>query len=105
MFDGEAKLLVVTNTKDEDGFPIENVREYPVYVTEKSAARSEYYAALQSGIQIRLVLEIRLEDWEQTAHMSGKKKEYATQLEYDGAVYDILRTYRKDKAKLEIVCT
>ena len=51
------------------------------------------------------MLEMRLEDWEQTAHLSGNRKEYATQLEYDGAVYDILRTYRADKAKIEIICT
>ena len=105
MFEEEAKLLVVTNMKDDDGFAVESTEEYPVYVTEKSATRSEYYAALQSGIQIKLVLEMRLEDWEQTAHISGGKKEYATQLEYDGAVYDILRTYRENKAKIEIICT
>ena len=102
----EAKLLVVKNAKDKDGFAEESItEEYPVYVTEKSATRSEYYAALQAGIQIKLVLEMRLEDWEQTAHLSGNRKEYATQLEYDGAVYDILRTYRTDKAKIEIICT
>lgn len=104
--DEEAKLLVVKNAKDKDGFAEESItEEYPVYVTEKSATRSEYYAALQAAIQIKLVLEMRLEDWEQTAHLSGNRKEYATQLEYDGAVYDILRTYRTDKAKIEIICT
>ena len=92
--DEEAKLLVVKNAKDKDGFAEESItEEYPVY------------AALQAGIQIKLVLEMRLEDWEQTAHLSGNRKEYATQLEYDGAVYDILRTYRADKAKIEIICT
>ena len=105
MFEEEAKLLVITNTKDQDGFAEEEVtKEYPVYVNEKSVTRSEYYAALQTGVQIKLVLETRIEDWEQTEHMVGKKKEYATQLEYDGAVYDIVRTYRKDKSKIEIVC-
>ena len=104
--DEEAKLLVVKNAKDKDGLRRKaSQKNNPVYVTEKSATRSEYYAALQAGIQIKLVLEMRLEDWEQTAHLSGNRKEYATQLEYDGAVYDILRTYRADKAKIEIICT
>lgn len=59
--DEEAKLLVVKNAKDKDGFAEESItEEYPVYVTEKSATRSEYYAALQAGIQIKLVLEMRL---------------------------------------------
>ena len=105
MFDEEADLLVVTNEKDEDGFPAEEVKRYQAYVSEKSATRSEYYAAMQSGIQIKRVLEMRLEDWEQTAHLVGNRKEYATQLKYDGAIYDILRTYRKDKARIEVVCT
>lgn len=105
MFDEEAKLLVIANQKDEDGFPEEKVKRYQAFVNEKSATRSEYYAAMQSGINIKLVLEMRLEDWEQTVHLVGRKKEYATQLEYDGAIYDILRTYRKDKAKIEIICT
>ena len=105
MFEEEAKLLVVTNEKDADGFAEEKkTEEYTIYVSEKSITRSEYYNALQSGIQIKLVLETRLEDWEQSAHMVSNRKEYATQLEYDGAVYDIVRTYRSDKSKIEIIC-
>ena len=35
--DEEAKLLVVKNAKDKDGFAEESItEEYPVYVTEKS---------------------------------------------------------------------
>ena len=34
--DEEAKLLVVKNAKDKDGFAEESItEEYPVYVTEK----------------------------------------------------------------------
>ena len=37
--------------------------------------------------------------------MVGKKKEYASQIEYDGAVYDIVRTYKSDKSMIEIICS
>lgn len=103
--DEEAKLLVVTNEKDEDGFPVEKSIEIPVYVREKSATRTEFYEALRSGISIKTVLETRQEDWEQSAHMVGGKKEYATQIRYDGSVYDIVRTYKNDKSMIEIVCS
>lgn len=101
----EARLLVVTNTKDEDGFPIEKKSEIPIFVREKSATRTEFYEALRSGVSIKTVLETRLEDWEQSAHIVAGKKEYATQIVYDGSVYDIVRTFRNDKAMIEIICS
>lgn len=100
----DAKLLIITNGKDADGFPIEEKREIPIYVREKSATRTEFYEALRSGISIKTVLETRLEDWELSAHMIAGKKEYATQIEYDGSVYDIVRTYKNDKSMIEIIC-
>lgn len=103
--DEEAKLLIVANDKDEDGFPVEKSIEIPVYVREKSATRTEFYEALRSGISIKTVLETRQEDWEQSAHMVDGKKEYATQIRYDGSVYDIVRTFKNDKSMIEIVCS
>lgn len=103
--DEEAKLLIVTNSKDSDGFAIEKRGEIPIYVREKSVTRTEFYEALRSGITIKTVLEVRAEDWEQSAHMVSGKKEYATQIEYDGCLYDIVRTYRNDKAMIELICS
>lgn len=101
----EAKLLIILNEKDEDGFPKEIKEEIPIYVNEKSATRSEFYEALRSNIRIRIVLETRQEDWELSAHMVNGKKEYASRIEYDGFVYDIVRTYRNDKSMIEIICS
>lgn len=103
--DDEAKLLVVTNEKDEDGFPVEKKEEIPIYVNEKSATRTEFYEALRTGITIKTVLETRQEDWESSARMVGNKKQYASQIEYDGAVYDIVRTFKNDKSMIEIICS
>lgn len=101
----DAKLLIVTNDKDDDGFPVKVPKEIPVFVREKSATRSEYYEALRSGITIKTVLEMRQEDWELSAHMTAGKKEYATKIEYDGSVYDIVRTYKNDKSMIEVICS
>ena len=103
--DEEAKLLIVTNSKDVDGFAVTKKQEIPIFVREKSTTRAEFYAALRADIQIKTVLETRQEDWEMSAHMVGKKKEYASQIEYDGSVYDIVRTYKNDKSMIEIICS
>lgn len=103
--DGEAKLLIVRNGKDEDGFPVEKKEEIPVFVNEISATRNEFYEALRAGISIKTVLEIRWEDWELSRHKINGKKAYATQIEYDDSVYDIARTYRKGKSTIELICS
>lgn len=103
--DEEAKLLIVVNKKDKDGFAVEERQEIPIYVNEKSATRTEFYEALRSNIRIRTVFEARQEDWELSAHMVSGKKQYATQIEYEGSVYDIVRTFKNDKAMIEIICS
>lgn len=103
--DEEAKLLIISNGKDADGFPVKKKEEIPIYVNEKSATRSEFYEALRSDIRIKTVLETRQEDWELSAHMVDGKKEYASKIEYDGSVYDIVRTYRNNKSMIEIICS
>ncbi len=103
--DEDAALFVITNGKDKDGFALQKTQEIPVFVREKSAARMEFYEALKAGIKVKLVLETRAEDWEQSAHIVSGKKEYASQIAYDGAVYDIVRTYKRGKSMAEIICS
>lgn len=114
MFNEEAKLRVVTVGKNANGFVTgETVTEYPCYVLkEKSVTRSEVYLAGSGGgasgrradIVPKIILVIRLEDWEETKHVnqSTGKREYATQIEYDGGVYDILRDYRNERSTIEL---
>lgn len=101
----EANLLIVTYGKNENGFPVESLERIPVYVREKSAMRMEFYEALRSGVQIKTVLEMRQEDYELSAHTVDGRKEYATQVEYGGNIYQILRTYRDGKSMVELTCT
>ena len=103
--DEEAKLLVVSHGKDEDGYSVENKTEYPVYVSEKSVSRTEFYKALSEHINLKMILELRQEDWNQTEHIVNVKKEYATRIEYDGCIYDIVRSYRNDRSMIELSCS
>lgn len=100
----KAYLLMVENGKDEDGFPVETTTRIQIYVREKSATRLEFYEAMRSGLYVSRVFEVRVEDYELSARRVDGKKTYATQIEYDGEVFDIFRTYRSDKAMIQLIC-
>ena len=100
----KAYLLVVTNEKDDDGFPVETTKKIPVYVREKSATRLEFYEAMRSGLYVSRVFEVRVEDYELSARKVDGRKTYATQIEYDGETFDIFRTYKADKAMIQLIC-
>lgn len=101
----EAVLLVVTNDHDEDGFPIEKVEEIPVYVKEKSVRYTEFYDALRTGYTPKIILEMRQEDWAQSRRVDADGRvTYATQIMYDDEKFDVIRTYKKDRAMIQITC-
>jgi len=100
----EATLLVVENGQDSDGFPIESITEIPVYCREKSVKYTEFYEAMRSGYRPRVILEMRIEDWEQSRRLVNGKVEYATRIEYDGGTYDVYRSYKKDRDMIQITC-
>ena len=102
----EAVLLVVTQGKNANGFPVEQTEQFPVYCRERSVTRTEFYDAHRAGFVISIVLEIRQEDWDQTKHTaSSGKKAYATKVIFDGGTYDIVRTYRNDKSMIQLMCS
>lgn len=115
MFNPEAELIVITNGKDEDGFPKEETIRYPVLVLEeKSVTYAEKYLAANRGAtsaarvmaEPRIILVIRQEDWEETARVNEEthRKEYATQIDYDGATWDIIRDFRRNRSTVELTC-
>lgn len=96
-------LIVVTNGKDQDGYPVKVTSEYEAYVLkEKSVRHSEFYEAYATGMDARLILELRIEEWEQSAHMVDDCVEYATQVRYEGSIYSVARTYNKNKSVVEV---
>jgi len=71
--------------------------ETDVFLKKKSVSGTEFYKAVQSGITPSITFETRTIDFELTRHLEKdtNKPLYATQVKYDGAVYDIIRTYDK----------
>lgn len=100
----EATLVWSSKDKDADGFPIEEERSIDIYVNEKSVTRMEFYESMRRGIDVKTVLEARQEDFELSAHEEGGKTFYARKVLYEGQTYNIIRTYKTGKAKIEMIC-
>lgn len=106
MSDETAIFKTITHTKDPDGYPVNTETSNTLYVTEKSITRQEYYEAVRNKINIKLILEVRQEDFEETKATVDGKKIYATELVYQEEYYKIQRTYKSpyDKSLLEVIC-
>lgn len=100
----DAKLIWITRDKDKDGFPVETEHSIDIYAEEKSIVRTEFYEAMRSGVEVKVVLETRQEDYKLSLHEVDGKKSFASKIRYDGQEYDIKRTYAAGKAKIELVC-
>ena len=98
------QLIWEENTKDKDGFPKKEQHSVNAYAREKSANRSEVYEAMRAGVTVRMILEIRVEDWECTRHIVNGKAEYARKVKVDECEYRIIRGYRIGKATIELTC-
>lgn len=99
------ELIWESLEKDEDGFPQNKKHSINVHVLEeKSITRAEAYDSMRAGVSVKTVLVIRQEDFEDTRHMIDKKAQYARKAIYKDSEYDIIRTYKVGKSKIEIVC-
>lgn len=94
MFGEEAVLLVITRGKTAAGFPTEIVERIPVFVRERSVTRLEFYEAFRAGLKVSIAFDMRIEDWDKRA----------TRIEYDGSIYDVVRTFRNDKSMISVIC-
>ena len=65
-----------------------------VYCTVRSVSRSEYYNALNAGIQPEYVFHLALADDYEGEHF----------VRYKGLKYRVIRTYRAEDDSIEITC-
>lgn len=81
--------------------------KHEVYVNRKSVKRQEFYTAYQSGLTASCVFELRVEDFEMTRTVESDtgKALYATRILYEGAIYEIIRTYEKEDGMIELTCS
>lgn len=104
MYKDIATLIYITETEDDDGYPIMAEEKTEVYVNKKSVTRTEFYTAMQSGFRPTALFEVRESDFEVTRHVVNKKPVYADKLEHEGIIYDIIRTYVKENEIMELTC-
>lgn len=99
-------LIVITPGTDDSGFQkdIETKIE-DVFCEEYSIRMTEFYSSQASDIKPRIILELRVEDWDLSKHKVGNKMEYASKVEYDECIYDVIRTFRpkNQKSKIQVV--
>ena len=101
----EAKLIWSEIGKNENGFPVKIKNEVVVYVEEKEVVRAEFYEAMRSGITVKKILKVRAEDFEMSKHSDDTGNiAYATEIEYDGESYKIVRTFSRGKSQIELTC-
>lgn len=82
-------------------------KSQPVFVTEGSVTRQEFYASQQSGMNPSIVFTLNTIDYDLTKHLEQdtNKPLYATNIQVDGAEYGIIRTYKpKDSEEIELIC-
>ncbi len=104
------QLVTVTGTtSDDDGFQTgEETVSTEIFAGIKSVGRMEYYEALRSGIEAKIIFLVDMDDFRLSERMikvdGGQKKISATRIVYDGTTYLIGRTYRNNFGMLEITC-
>lgn len=100
-----AELIWEKICKNENGFPKRERCSAEVYAIEKSVTRAEAYESMRAGVNARIILKLRTDDWEASRHPGeGGKPEYARKVIYEEAEYDIIRAYKKGKSFVEITC-
>jgi len=89
----KAVLIREEKTVNDNGYKDINTTRREVFVNKKSATRSEFYTAKQAGDKIALTLEVRGADY------NGE-----TLAEYEGRLYEVVRTYTKSGEIYELNC-
>lgn len=85
--------LITISTQISGTAYIEIQNKTEIYVDQKPVARTEFYAAMNAGIRPIYILETRSENYELGEHMVNGSDAIADKIEYEGNIYDIIRTY------------
>lgn len=93
-YDHEITLITITT---EGAERIKTVTA--VFAEKKSIGRSEFYAAYAVGAKPSIIFAVHKEDYQEAT----QKGQLASQIEFEGAVYNILRTFEKD-GEIELTC-
>lgn len=100
------EITLITNapTTDDDGFSVTSEKTNTKYANVKSAKYYDVYSSMSTNKKASIVFEMRREDFDETRVTINKKHYYPTKIEYDGAIYDVIRWFFNNEGKAEFVC-
>lgn len=93
-YEDTISLVAESTTQDADGYEQTTETRTEIYANVKSATRSEFYSALQSGITAAAVFEVFKHDYD------GQRL-----IDYDGQRYKVERAYSTSLDKMELTCS
>jgi hypothetical protein len=94
-FSDVCELVVVTISKDADGYDVNTETKAQVFCSVNTGAvRSEFYEALKAGVKLSITVEVWQDDYNN-----------ATMLDFDEKRYKIERVYPTGHGTLELTCS
>ena len=89
-----AYLCYETKSLDEYRKPVVEYFKKEVFCNKKGIKRNEFYQAQIAGIKPELCIEIKEADFEKETH-----------LDFENAIYRIIRSYPTKNENIELICT
>lgn len=93
MFDKQIQLLQRQKTLDKYNQEKYTITKRAIFAEEKEITRYEYYHAKKSNTKLACKFIIHILEFQQER-----------QLEYNGKIYEIVRTYKLNERYIEITC-
>ncbi len=93
LWNGAIKLRTITESTDSYGDITQTVTSKEILADISSVGRNEFYSAQTAGFNPQIIFNIR-------KILYGNENE----IEYNGEVYTVIRTYSKDNEILELIC-
>lgn len=96
-----ANLISLSTQIDGTAYK-EIVSRTEIFVDEKSVARTEFYMAMNAGVKPTYILETRVENYALGEQTIDGEVFQADKIEYCGQIYDIIRSYAVDTARVQL---
>lgn len=99
MYGDVINLLSDSTTTNSIGDAVKTPVSREVFADRKSIRQSEFYQAAAAGLKPEIMFEINLIDYEGERYLT-----YSEDPAEDPKHYTIIRTYEKDRDKIELIC-
>lgn len=98
-------LTMVEDREDKKGLGGKIIKkETEIFAGVKSVGRTEYYEALRSGMDLKIIFTVNPDDFKLSDIFVDNKKISASRVVYDGETFLIKRTYVSDMSSMELIC-